>query len=468
MQENHVLKTSLSLLFLALLLASLALRFWASDRAWQKSGPTHLTAARGQVYLFAGKELFHLSFDGKLLGIYAAEATGIEDDPIDLRLNADGRLLIAGQQPARIRSCDPGAWECRDIMANLSNHLERQFKVLPVENQYGLLVTDAAGDALWGFKGPGGNPRMLVDKNLLAGPNDLAFDDEGHLWIADTDHRRIVELVPTAEGSFEPGRQLSAMNRLTVDKRFYPMMLALAPDGNWWVTQAAEFSDRYADLVVYDPDEGAIHRIELPGSVFATDIAAVGADLLITDLEQFRVYRVNSHTRQVSIFGDERFIASMNELKKRQERYIRMSRLAMAGVVLFGTLMVAAAILLTPRHKRWTQPPGLFDPEAVAEAAPPVSGIHWLERNPALDRSLRWLEGTTYAFVIVTIAGGLGLYGRAFPPASSHHEAASGTGFSDPAYARIVLLIPGHPCHGNSYRGYPSIRIPNGSILCRH
>jgi hypothetical protein len=53
----------------------------------------------------------------------------------------------------------------------------------------------------------------------------------------------------------------------------------------------------------------------------------------------------------------------------------------------------------------------LFDPTAAAETVPPVSGIHWLKRNPALDRSLKWVEPTIFALVIVLIAGGLGLYG---------------------------------------------------------
>jgi hypothetical protein len=73
MQKKDSLKTGLALLFLALLLASLALRFWANDRAWQKSGLTHLAAAAGQIYLFAGDELFHLSFEGELLGNYASQ-----------------------------------------------------------------------------------------------------------------------------------------------------------------------------------------------------------------------------------------------------------------------------------------------------------------------------------------------------------------------------------------------------------
>jgi hypothetical protein len=409
-QENRALKISLTLLFLFLLLASLVLRFWATDRAWQKPGPTHLAAAAGQIYLFAGDELFHLSFEGELLGQFPGDVTGLDDDPIDLRLSNDGRLLIAQQQPARIRSCDPLTWDCRDITPDLSDQLERQFKVLLTEQQQ-LLVSDAKGNTLWGFDKPGEEAQRLVENGLLAGPNDLEFDDEGHLWVADTDHRRIIELLPAADGIFEPGREHSAMNRHTVEERFYPMMLALAQDGKWWVTQTAHFRERYANLLVYDPDWGAIRRVELPGSIFTTDIAAAGADMVVTDLEQFRVYRVDSASYRVSPFGDENFLAQMNALKERQLRYMRLSSLAMAGVLLFGILAVVAAILSTPRHKRWTRPTGLFDPNTVGETIPPVNGVHWLQRNPALERSLKWVELILFVIVIVMIAGGLGLYG---------------------------------------------------------
>jgi len=408
-QKRKPLATGLALLFFALFLVSLAFRFWSNDRAWQETGPTHIAADSGQVYLFAAGELYHLSFEGDLLGQYAGEITGLNDDPIDIRLHGK-QLLIAEQQPARIRLCHTDNWICRDLAPGLVDKLERQFKVLLSGQQHNMLVTDARGDTLWGVTEPASEVRQIVPERLLAGPNDLALDDNGHLWVADTDHRRIIELIPNADGVMEPGREHSAKNKLTVGERFYPAMLALAENGKWWVTQASEFLDGFADLVVYDPDEGAISRIDLPGSIFAADIAAAGSHMLVTDFEQFAVYRVNTGTHQVSVFGDAQFVARMSMLKAQKEQYTRISSLAMAGLLVFGLLMIVAAILATPRNKRWTRQSELINPDTAAETVPRVSGTYWLQRNPALDRSLKWLEILSFAIVVVMIAGGLVLY----------------------------------------------------------
>lgn len=401
----------LSFLFLGLLLVSLALRFWAHDRAWQKTGPTHLAAHAGQVYLFAAGELFHLSFTGELLARYSAEVTGLDDDPIDLRINSDGQLLIAEQQPALVRSCDTSTWKCRQITMGLPDGPERQFKVLLNTNQYRLLMTDARGDTLWGITAQGSEARRLLPDRTLSGPNDLAVDKQGHLWVADTDHRRIIELIPSSEGGFSPGREHSALNHLTVSERYYPSMLTLSREGEWWVTQAAEFSNGRGDLVVYDPDEGAVSRVNLERSVFATDVATAGADILVSDLDQFTVYRVNSSTHAVSIFGDQPFTDVMAELRETKEYYTRLSGLALAAIFVFSALMICAAIVATPRNKRWSQQPGPIDLEVAPEHTPALNGIHWLQRTPATERTIKWLELSIFAIVIVMIVSGLALYG---------------------------------------------------------
>ena len=409
MQRQKPLATGLSLLFLVLLLTCLAFRFWANDRAWQETGPTHITADAGQVFLYAAGDIYHLSFEGNLLGRYPGETTGLMDDPIDLRLYGGKNLLVAEQQPARIRSCEVPGWTCSDLAPALLNQLDRQFKVISEKGRR-LWVSDARGDMLWSIGAPGSEAQRMVPDRLLAGPNDLAFGDQQRLWVADTDHRRLIELIPDPDGMLATGREHSAMNHLTVAKRYYPTMLARAQDGSWWVTQASEFSDGYADVVVYDPDEGAIARIELPGSIFATDIAAAGLDMLVTDFDRFAVYRVDSRTHQVSTFGDEQFTSRMDALRVQKERYIRISQLAMAGIVAFGILMVVAAIFATPKHKRWSQQPDLVDFSTAADSVPGVNGVHWLEPNPALERTIKILETLSFAAVIMMIIGGLGLY----------------------------------------------------------
>ena len=206
MQKLHPLPTGLAFLFLALLVGSLAARFWTADRSMQYAGPTHLAADSKQVFLFASDHIYHLSSQGKLLAHYPAEVAGMTDVPIDLRITVDDRLLIAGQQPARIRSCDTSNWDCQEIGFGSIDVPERQFKVLISTPRHSLLFTDAQGDSLWGRVRPDSEAASLLPGKTLAGPNDLAFDSMGHLWIADTDHRRIVEFVPVADGGFEIGR----------------------------------------------------------------------------------------------------------------------------------------------------------------------------------------------------------------------------------------------------------------------
>ena len=46
MQMSRPLATGLTFLFLTLLLAGLAARFWASEKAYGFTGPTHIAAGR--------------------------------------------------------------------------------------------------------------------------------------------------------------------------------------------------------------------------------------------------------------------------------------------------------------------------------------------------------------------------------------------------------------------------------------
>ena len=296
MQKRQPLATGLAIGFLALLLAGLVARFWASDKAYQFTGPTHIAAGAEQVYVFAAGDIYRLTLAGELLDVISPEITALDDEPIDLRVLPGGQLLIAEQQPARIRLCDVDSWNCHPLGAAAASVIEYQFKVLPGASPGELLLTDAHGDTLWKLNDAGSEPQKLLPDGTLAGPNGLAFDDSGRLWVADTDHRKIIELLPAENGSYLPGREHSAMNPLTVGERFYPMMLAPTVDGRLWVTQAAEFSKAYSDLVVYDPEEGVQALIDLPDGAYATDIVTLGDAVLVTDLERFTVYLVQADT----------------------------------------------------------------------------------------------------------------------------------------------------------------------------
>jgi hypothetical protein len=225
LQKRQSLATGLAIGFLALMLAGLVARFWASDKAYQFTGPTHITAGTEQVYLFAAGDLYRLSLAGELLEVVSSEITGLNDEPIDLRVLPGGKLLIAEQRPARIRLCDVDSWNCQPLGATAASMIERQFKVLPGLSPGELLLTDAHGDTLWRLDDTGGEPKKLLPDGTLAGPNGMAFDASGRLWIADTDHRKIIELLPAENGGYLPVIHFSARSmkrKLGTDgKRLY-------------------------------------------------------------------------------------------------------------------------------------------------------------------------------------------------------------------------------------------------------
>ena len=410
MQKKQSPATGIAFLFLLLLLAALAARLWLSEKAYDYTGPTHITAGEDHIYLFAAGDIFRLSHSGELLGVTSPARTGLNDDPIDLRVLADGQLLIAEQRPASIRTCRVDDWDCRPLGLAAGPIVQKQFKVMPVHSSDDLLLTDASGDTLWRLTPDDAEPRELLPAGTLSGPNDLVFDDDGNLWVADTDHRRIVELLPAGDGTFTTGREHSAVNSLTVGERFYPMMLARSMDNKLWVVQAAEFSKPLADLVVYDPEKGAQKRIVMPAGAYPTDVVTVDNALLVTDLEHFVVYRVDAVTGEVSEFGDPAFRHKLAQIRENRQVYNRLGTGSLAAMVLFAALMILAAIYATPKEKRWTRPASPLDPDQAPAQVPRTGEVHWLERDPKIERSLKRLELLGFILPVTLAALTLALY----------------------------------------------------------
>jgi hypothetical protein len=279
---------------------------------------------------------------------------------------------------------------------------------MPTRGEF--LVTDAAGDGMLRWRSERGELTPVVPRGTLAGPNDLALTADGGLWVADTDHRRLVELVPADNGMFTVGREHSTVNLMTRGDRYYPMMMAPGVDGRLWVTQATDFSRALADLVIYDPQEGVQSVVDLPEGAYATDLAVAGGDVLVTDMENFTVYRVGSESLEVSSFGDRAFRDALAEIASERRRYARIELLALVAMILSAVIMIVAAVRATPREKRWSQAPVALNIESAADHTPPLRGIHWLERNPRADRALKILRRSAYLIALVLMAAGIAFF----------------------------------------------------------
>ena len=390
------LAAGLAILFTVVLIAGLVLRFWAADREYGFAGPTHITTGSAGVFVYASGDILHLSSAGELFNVFGRERTLLADDPLDLVLLESGELLVAEQQPAKIRLCNTETWACRSLGEAAISGIERQFKVLPADGVGTWLLTDARGDALWQLDESMSVMTAGLPENTLAGPNGLAFDREGRLWLADTDHRRIVELLPRDDGGYVIGREHSAMNELTVGNRHYPMMVEPGEDGRLWVAQAAEFTEAYSDLVAYDPDGGAVAVADLPGGAYATDLAALGKDMLVTDMERFAAYRVDTSSLAVSAFGDQAFQDRMQAYREQRAMYGRLGMASLAAIIVAAFFLIIVAIRVTPKDRRWSQIPPAIDIEGAAAAVPQTAGVHWLERSARNRWMMNWFEKGYY------------------------------------------------------------------------
>lgn len=258
------------------------------------------------------------------------------------------------------------------------------------------LLSDARGNALWKLDESISVLMEALPARTLAGPNGLAYDRSGNPWVADTDKRRIVELLPNGDGNYVTGREHNAVNGLTIGQSFYPMLLEWGADGRWWVTQAADFSEALSDLVIYDPDDGAVDVVDLPEGAYPTDIAALGDAVLGSDLDRFVLYRVNSHTLELSEFGDRAFRHRMSGYRAQRMMYGRLGTFALAATIVSAILLILVVIKVTPRERRWSQVPVALDPESAPESVPETRGVHWLELNPKMRWLTSWLERVFY------------------------------------------------------------------------
>lgn len=382
----------LAVVFAILTAAGLVARFWAVDREHAITGPTHITAGAAGVFVHVSGDILHLSAVGELQAAHGADITGLADMPIDLRLLDSGELLIASQQPASIRLCNIESWSCRAIDVPFLAAIERQFKVL--DHGESFVLTDARGDSLWRL-GENGLDEVLPRKTL-AGPNGLTADAAGNVWVADTDHRRILELLPQGDGTFVTGREHSAMNGLTVGVRHYPVMIESGADGRIWVAQAADFSKAKADLVVYDPEKGAEAIVDLPADAYATDVAVLGDDVLVTDMDRFSIYRVETSTMSVRTFGGESLADHLQVYREERAMYGRLAKASLAAVIVVAAFLILVVFRITPRERRWSQPPAAIDLEAAAKSVPETRGVHWLEKHPRTRWMGAWFERAYY------------------------------------------------------------------------
>lgn len=446
MPASRAAKTALAILFMLLFIGSLGVYGWASGKTAALVGPSHLASAADGLYVYSGNELLHLSPAGALLGRWSDRQLDLTFSPIDLRVLRDGRILLTEQNPARLRICTPPGMQCENIGNGSADALQDQYKVLPDESGGTLLIADFKSGRLWQQPLHGGAPTALTGKGAIRRSNDLLLDDTGRIWVADSGNHRIAALRKEADGTWRVAHSLDAKNRVARPGNDWPMMLARTDDGRLWVTQSNGRGNS-ADVLVYDPEQGATARIALPEDANPTDIVSLGDSLVVSDMDNFRLYRIDADTRTVGDFGASDLSRILRAAQENRQAYKdRMLQMVVAMIV-SGVLMIGTAIWATPAEKRWTRPNFATPLAATATTAPDVKGIYWLKRNPRMDRLLTWAPAALYAMLVVLAIVLFNLFATVNAQLGEHPSAEDLATFAE--FKHTLLLIMG------SFAGLP-------------
>jgi hypothetical protein len=364
----------------------------------------HIAASAARVAVTLNDEILVLDSDGALQARRSLAALGIASAPIDLRWRDANTLLVATQKPAGLYACAYPAWQCRAVDNPLFNRLKAQIKVLPEGSDGGFFISDTATGRLYRLDAQDGSTRTLAGSQRFDHINDIALDAQRRLWVADSGNRRIVILQAAADGDWAVADELSASTGPGRPGLDWPMMIALSPAGTAWVVQPDAMGKR-ADLLLYDAQRGATTRIDLPADAFPTDVALSGRSMLVTDMDHFRILGVDIDSHAVTAFGDQRLQEVLDATAREKADSDRMTTVGLAGMVLFGVLMLALAYWATPRGQRLSRSTRLIKLEARPAAGPRNGGLHWLETDPKTSKFLR----LTYRLLQVVVLGIFGL-----------------------------------------------------------
>jgi hypothetical protein len=405
-KQYHPVKAMAAVLCMLLFLSCLGLFAWASNKSATITGPVHITADSSHVLVTLNGEILVLDANGALRERQSLEALGIASHPIDLRLGNNGTLLVATQRPAGLYACEYPGWQCRMIENPLFQQLRRQIKVLPDPLREGLFISDTAAGQLHWLSGDGQNTHVLTTPKTFDQINDIALDEERRLWVADSGNRRIVILKADVDGDWGITHELSARSGLARPGADWPMMIALSTGGKAWVVQPDGMGER-ADLLLYDVQLGVVTRIELPEDVRPTDVVRSGQNMLVTAMDTFQIMRVDIDSHSITPFGDQRVEAILDAAATERADADSKVNFGLAGMALFGLLMIAMAFWATPKGQRFTPRRKVPTLEATPAVEPRSGSLHWLVRDARTGKFVRIAQ----RMLLAVTAGMVGMLG---------------------------------------------------------
>jgi hypothetical protein len=317
---------------------------WATYRATKLSGPRLIAQdSENRIWVEDNAAIYILDSDGKLLRTHYLEWLGITPPLACFCPLPDGDMLVGSKKTGLIHRIGHDLTTIGVIDLSETTigrpfgafHLlydsERNEIYLSDTSNHRVIVIRPSGEILRG-KGSAGTP------GFFHFPNMMVIDKTGKILVADTNHHEIKVLSKDLELE-------RTINPVPVSESHFvwPAAIGIDGEGRIYVVNYA-YDMRYGALVRLD-EEGEIETFPLEQGIMPASMLVRDKDVLLADMKDFTIYRIDSESREVSPFGSEAlqniFEASHNKVKlyhiiKMASRYLL--------VIFFFVLLIFLAI----------------------------------------------------------------------------------------------------------------------------
>jgi len=403
--NQNVKPTTAAVIILAALLF-ISLIFWARQESLRVGGPDQMQVdPEGNVYIHISDTLYKLSPSLEFIDKYQLAELGIYDLVGDFSFFANGDMLvrlgnfepgilesivrylrIADTQPPATNRDNEGLYRCNLILKQCSPFGSTR---VDFDSAFHLSI-DTTSDTVY-LSDTGRHKLRKYD----AGGNELATSHNGYkfpnqnmlynglLLVVDTNHHAI-QLADTSTENY--GKILDTHSILDASLKNDIWPYSLARVGNrWWVNNMGN-NMSHGTVAIYNEAWKFVKTIELPENADPIDFAVLHNKVLITDLDNLRIYQVDYNGQLLSAPLPAEIPAKLAQIKQERLYYENMSN---GTTLLFVVFLLGGFIVAIRQARNQTDP---ADKDTVESLHININDpqIKWIKPNKEKMRLLKF------------------------------------------------------------------------------
>ncbi len=339
-------KKEITILIISVILVAffVFLPTWASYRAATLSGPRLIAQdSEKRIWVEDNTAIYILDSDGNLLRTHYIEWLGIAPPLASFSPMPDGGMLVGSRETGLIHRVGRDLTTTGVIDFSKATigrpfgafHLlydnERNEIYLSDTSNHRVIVTNPSGAILRG-KGSTGTPGFFFF------PNTMVIDKTGKILVADTNNHEIKVLSKDLELE-------STINPVPVSESYFvwPALVGIDGEGRIYVVNYSNGMD-YGALVRLDETGEIETTFPLKKGIMLVSMLVRDKDVLLTDKKDFTIYRIDSESMEVSLFGSEALqsIFTASRLKVKLYHIIKTASRYLLVIFLFVLLIFLA------------------------------------------------------------------------------------------------------------------------------